>query len=604
MMWRGGGGGGMVDQRRNGAEPEIETTHVIRPLLGLLRPLWLTSGIAIVSICIFALANLGRPIVIQKAIDDGIIKGDGSTIVMASIWFFILGIAIYVVQAVSTYAVTWVGQQILRTLRMRLFSHYQRLSMSFFDKENSGRLVSRMTADMNALSDVLNSGFLMIVQALFLLFGAIILLFLLSWQLTLISLVILPPLVGATLIFRIYSERAYDAVRDRIADVMIHMQENFAGMRVVQAFARERHNEEHFDRINERNYEANLRTVRISSMYIPFIEWLGGAGIGIILYFGAGAVFGLEVSVGTIAAFIFYLNFIFQPIQQLSQVYDMIQSGLSALKKIFGLLEIEPEVIEAPSPAPLSSSVQGRLDFDQVTFGYAPEQPVLEDVNVQIAPGQRLVLVGPTGAGKSTLAKLMMRFYDPTAGSVMLDGYDLRNLSLKDLRRSIIMVPQEGFLFSGTIRENIKFGRPDATEEEMINACRSLGVHPLIEALPEGYNTAVSYRGSRLSAGEKQVVSISRAFLANPPVLILDEATSSMDPGTETIVERAIRTATEGRTSIVIAHRLSTAEHAERILVVNDGRIVEDGSHAELVDAGNYYTSLYDRWIEHDRKAS
>ena len=592
----------MPDLRQNGTGPEIESPHVIGPLLMLLKPLWLMSGIAIVSICIFALANLGRPIVIQRAIDDGIIKGDGSAIVTASIWFFILGIAIYVVQAISTYAVTWVGQQVLRDLRMRLFSHYQRLSMSFFDKENSGRLVARMTADMNALSDVLNSGFLMIVQALFLLIGAIILLFFLSWQLTLISLIILPPLVIATMIFRIYSERAYDAVRDRIADVMIHMQENFAGMRVVQAFAREHHNEEQFDRINERNYEANLRTVRISSMYIPFIEWLGGAGIGIILYFGAGAVFGINVSVGTIAAFIFFLNFIFQPIQQLSQVYDMIQSGFAALKKIFGLLEIEPEVKEAQSPAPLSLPVQGQIDLNEVTFGYAPDLPVIEEVTIKIASGQRLVLVGPTGAGKSTIAKLMMRFYDPGIGSVMLDGQDLRSLSFKDLRRSVIMVPQEGFLFSGTIRENIMFGRPDATEEEMVHACRSLGVHRFIEALPEGYDTAVSYRGSRLSAGEKQVVSISRAFLANPPVLILDEATSSMDPGTEKIVESAIRTATEGRTSIVIAHRLSTAEHAERILVVNDGRIIEDGSHAELVNAGNYYTSLYDRWIEHDRK--
>ena len=600
MMWRGGGG--MPDLRQNGTGPEIESTHVIRPLMLLLKPLWLMSGIAIVSICVFALANLGRPIVIQRAIDDGIIGGDGSAIVMASIWFFILGIIIYVVQAISTYVVTWVGQQVLRDLRMKLFSHYQRLSMSFFDKENSGRLVARMTADMNALSDVLNSGFLMIVQALFLLIGAIILLFLLSWQLTLISLIILPPLVIATMIFRIYSERAYDAVRDRIADVMIHMQENFAGMRVVQAFAREHHNTEQFDRINERNYEANLRTVRISSMYIPFIEWLGGAGIGIILYFGAGAVFGIDVSVGTIAAFIFYLNFIFQPIQQLSQVYDMIQSGFAALKKIFGLLEIEPEVKEASSPAPLSMPVRGRIDLQEVTFGYAPDLPVIEDVTIEIASGQRLVLVGPTGAGKSTLAKLMMRFYDPGLGSVMLDGQDIRNLSFKDLRSSVIMVPQEGFLFSGTIRDNIMFGRPDATEEEMIQACRSLGVHRFIEALPEGYDTAVSYRGSRLSAGEKQVVSISRAFLANPPVLILDEATSSMDPGTEAIVESAIRTATEGRTSIVIAHRLSTAEHAERILVVNDGRIIEDGSHAELVSAGNYYTSLYDRWIQHDRK--
>ena len=335
MMFRGP----PTIERNNGTGPEIQTTHVVRPLLRLLAPLWAMGAVATASVCIFALANLARPIVIQQAIDDGIIKGDGDAIVVASIWFFALGIVIYVVQAISTYTVTWVGQQVLRDLRMRLFSHYQRLSMSFFDKENSGRLVARMTADMNALSDVLNSGFLMIVQALLLLIGAIVILFLLSWQLSLVALAILPPLIIATMIFRVYSERAYDAVRDRIADVMIHMQENFAGMRVVQAFAREHQNAEHFDRINENNYEANLRTVRISSMYIPFIEWLGGAGIGIILYFGAVAVCGLDVSVGSIAAFIFYINFIFQPIQPLFLVYDLQLSGFSALKHIYGLLE-------------------------------------------------------------------------------------------------------------------------------------------------------------------------------------------------------------------------------------------------------------------------
>jgi len=593
----------MIDQRRNGADPEVQSTEVIRPLMRLLRPLWVVITVCIVTICIFAMANLARPIVIQRAIDDGIIGQDGSAIVWASVWFFALGIVIYIVQAISTYSVTWVGQQFLRDLRMRLFTHYQKLSLSFFDKENSGRLVSRMTADMNAMSDVLNNGFLMVVQSVFLLVGTIIVLFFLSWQLSLISLVILPPLIVATIIFRNYSERAYDAVRDRIADVMIHMQENFAGMRVVQAFARERHNTEHFDRINELNYEANLRTVRISSMYIPFIEWLGTAGVAIILYFGAGGVFGVEVSVGTIAAFIFYLNFIFQPIQQLSQVYDLLLGGFAALKKVLGLLEIEPDVKEPVTPVVPKQPVQGQIDLDEVSFGYSKDVRVLDDINVHINPGQRIVLVGPTGAGKSTLAKLMMRFYDPGLGSVMLDGLDLRQLSFKDLRRSVIMVPQEGFLFSGTIRENIMFGRPDATEDDMIDACRALGVHDVIAALPEGYETPVSYRGSRLSAGEKQVVSISRAFLANPPVLILDEATSSMDPGTEAVVEAAIRKVTEGRTSIVIAHRLSTAEHAQRILVVNDGRIVEDGPHDALVHAGGYYTSLYDRWIEHDSAA-
>jgi ATP-binding cassette subfamily B protein len=453
-----------------------------------------------------------------------------------------------------------------------------------------------MTADMNALTDLLNNGFLMVVQSTLLLFGTVVILFVLSWQLSLVSLVILPPLVVGTAIFRVYSTRAYEAVRDRIASVLIHMQETFAGMRVVKAFGREGHNLERFGAINEENFEANIRTVRISSMYIPLIEWLGGVGIGIILYFGGRWAIGDAVTVGTIAAFIFYLDFIFQPIQRLSQVYDLVQSATAAMNKIFGLLAQQPELRESPRPASLPRSLQGRIDFERVTFGYTPGSPVLHDVDVTIEPGQRIALVGATGAGKSTIAKLALRFYDPTEGRVLLDGCDLRELRFTDVRRAVTLVPQEGFLFSGTIRENVLFGRPRATDDEMIRSCRALGVHEFIESLSEGYDTPVSYRGSRLSAGEKQLVSLARAFLANPPVLILDEATSSLDPRTERLVEDALRRLYADRTSVVVAHRLSTAEQADRVLVLDGGRVVEDGGHRDLVGREGPYAALYRKW--------
>jgi len=562
----------------------------------MLAPRWPAVLLATAALCLWAGASLASPVAIQRAIDHGIRSDDQQALFYAALAFGLLALSAYVFQSLSTYAVALVGQRFVRDLRVQLFSHLQRLSMGFYDRESSGRLVARMTADMVAVTDVLNSTFAMLIQALLLLTGTVVILLLLSWRLALVSLVVIPPLVVATAIFRLYSSRAYDAVRERIADVLVHMQETFAGMRVVQAYAREQHNMDRFGEINEANYEANLRTTRLSAMYIPFTEWLGGAAIALILYFGGRGIFGATASVGTIAAFIIYLGFIFFPIQQLSQVYDQIQAGSAALNKVFGLLAVAPAVAEPAVPDALPSPVRGRLDLEHVSFGYYADVSVLHDVDLTIEPGQRVALVGATGAGKSTIARLIMRFYDPTAGRVALDGCDLRSLSFADLRHAVTMVPQEGFLFSGTIMENILFGRPDASPEEVRRACRELGVDGFMSSLPEGYDTVVSYRGSRLSAGEKQLVSLARAFLADPALLILDEATSNVDPGTEALVEHAMRRLLSGRTTIVVAHRLSSAEQADRVLVVEAGRVVEDGSHGQLVARDGHYAALYSQW--------
>lgn len=568
----------------------------LRGAIEMLRPRWRAIAVATLAICLFTAAGLSRPLVIQFALDEGVANGDKDALLLAGVLFLGLLVLVYAFQAISTYLVNRIGQDFIRELRMRLFTHYQKMSLAFFGRENAGRLVARMTSDVATINDVLNNGFLIVVQSTLTLLGATVILFWLSWQLSLATALILPPLIIATVIFRHYSEKAYGSVRERIADVMIHMQESFSGLRVVQAFAREQHNKERFGEINERNYAANVYTVRISALYFPLVEWLSGLGIGIILYFGGRQVAGDAVTVGTVAAFVFYLEFIFQPIQNLSQVFDMVQSAGAALNKIFGILGIKPDVPESETPRKVEGHLEGRITLNDVTFGYDPARPVLSDVTLDIPPGQHVVLVGPTGAGKSTLAKLMTRFYDPTEGTVEIDGYDLRTLANSDLRRSVTMVPQEGFLFTGSIRENILFGRPDATKDEVIAACQRLGIHDFIMSLPNGYETLVSYRGSRLSAGEKQLVSIARAFLADPPVLILDEATSSLDPATEEQVEQALRKLLEGRTSVVIAHRLSTAEHADRVLVVDHGRVVEDGHHNELLAKGGYYSALYRQW--------
>ncbi|MFN8615924.1 MAG: ABC transporter ATP-binding protein [Dehalococcoidia bacterium] len=566
----------------------------------MLAPRWPAMAVATAAIVIYTFASLARPLVIQYALDEGVGTGKGSGSGEKLFWagavFFGLLALVYVFQALSTYLVNRIGQDFLRELRLRLFTHYQRMSLAFFGRENAGRLVARMTSDVATVNDVLNNGFLMVVQSTLTLAGATVILFVLSWKLSMATALILPPLIVATVIFRKYSERAYGSVRERIADVMIHMQESFSGLRVVQAFAREQQNMERFGAINESNFWANVNTVRISAVFFPFIEWLSAVGIGIILYFGGRLVAGDAVTIGTVTAFVFYLEFIFQPIQNLSQVFDMVQSAGAALNKIFGILSIEPDVPEPETPAVLDAPLAGRIALEGVTFGYNPERPVLTNITTSIAPGEHVVLVGPTGAGKSTLAKLMTRFYDPVKGGVSIDGHDLRSLATSDLRRSVTMVPQEGFLFTGTIRENILFGRPTAGDDAVEQACRTLGIHDFVESLPQGYDTMVSFRGSRLSAGEKQLVSIARAFLADPPVLILDEATSSLDPATEEQVEEALRKLLKGRTSVVIAHRLSTAEHADRILVVDHGSIVEDGNHRDLVAKGGYYSALYRQW--------
>jgi ATP-binding cassette, subfamily B, bacterial len=471
------------------------------------------------------------------------------------------------------------------------------LSLDYFEREKTGRVVARMTSDIDAMQELIAQGLVLFVMNVFIFVGAVIAVLLLSWQLALGVLVIVPPLYFASRWFRRVSNKGYLDVRDRISTNLSTLQESLEGVRVVQAFGREKAFTSRFQKTNEDQYTANMYTTKISARYFPIIEYAGIAGTAVIIGYGGWLATEDIVTVGTVAAFVLYLNSLFEPINQLSQLYNVVQSAGAALQKIFGVLDTRPTVRQRQAAVDLPPSSE--IDVDHVTFAYGPNEPVLHDVSLRVHAGERIALVGPTGAGKSTLAKLIARFYDPVEGIVSVGGTDLRDATFMSLRHRIVVVPQEGFLFAGTLRDNVRVGRTEATDEEVDDALRALGLYERFAAFPEGLDTEVRERGSRLSAGERQLVSLARAALADPTVLILDEATSNLDPGTEHTVEAALDRLTEGRTVVVVAHRLSTAARADRIAVVYDGRLAELGTHDELVAHEGHYAALYRAWITH-----
>jgi ATP-binding cassette subfamily B protein len=466
--------------------------------------------------------------------------------------------------------------------------------MPFYDREKAGVIVSRMTSDVDSLSELVQQGLLMFVSNGLLLVFSVALLVALSWQLTLVCLITVPFVLMASVKFQRDSNRAYLDVRNRIGQTLSNLQEGIAGVRVIQAFGREEVEVDRFGESNRSLYDSHMRSVRISAWYLPVIDlssiWTTAMVVGV----GGWLVHRGDATVGTIAAFILLLSNLFEPIQQLSQLLNLVQSAGAALNKLYGLLDTKVDVPDPKEPKHFNAS--GVIEVEHVSFAYASGPPVLRDVSLTVAAGERLALVGPTGAGKSTLAKLMARLYDPTEGRVTLGGVDLRDVSQVELRQRVVVVPQEGFLFNATIGENIRVARADATDDDVRKALRDLGIEHRFLSLPDGLDTEVQERGSRFSAGEKQLVSLARAALVDPDVLVLDEATSSLDPGTELLVERALEVLMEGRTVLVIAHRLSTAERCDRVAVVQDGRLVEIGAHDELVSRGGAYADLFASW--------
>jgi ABC-type multidrug transport system fused ATPase/permease subunit len=574
----------------------------LRGLAALLRPYRGRVILMFVALLAATAAALAPPPLVKMAIDDGITPGDVGTLNVVVALFLLSALVYWGASYAQTYLVGWVGQRALQDLRVKIFAHLQSQPIGFFERRQAGQLISRMTNDVQALDSLVTDSVVTLFQSSLTLIGTMVVLLLLDVELALLTFLIFPVMALASLAFRVASADAYARTRTAIASITAYLQETLSGIRVVRSFGQEPRHLRRFRDLNASNRDVNMTTVNLNAAYFPAVELLSAlATVGILVYGGLEAIQG-DMTAGVVFAFVAALNLFFDPIQQLSHVYTTYQAGMAALDKIFDLLDEEPDLVDAPGAIELGR-LRGELELRDVSFGYGGDEGddtvwALHDISLQVPPGQTVALVGATGAGKSTIAKLVARFYDPTRGAVLVDGHDLRTVKQRSLRRQLGIVPQEPFLFSGTVAENIAFGRPDATFEEIRAAARAVGADEFISALDHGYDTQVGERGTQLSAGQRQLIAFARALAADPRILILDEATSNVDLHTEGRIEAGLRRLLAGRTAIVIAHRLSTIRQAGRIVVLDGGRIVEQGTHDQLLEAHGAYWRLYRDWME------
>jgi ABC-type multidrug transport system fused ATPase/permease subunit len=572
----------------------------LRGLAQLLAPYKLRVSLMLLALVTATATSLAPAPLAKLAIDQGIQRHDVGALDLIVAAFLASAVLYAIATYAQTYLVGWVGQRALQDLRVRLFSHLQSLSIGFYSRNRAGVIISRLTNDVEALDQLVEDGMATLFQSGLTLVGVVVILFVLDAHLALLTMIALPILAAGGLAFRIASADAYRLTREKIASITGYLQESLSGIRVVRAFGQEPRHIARFAELNDENREANQTTVNLNAAYFPAVEFLSALVTVEILAVGGLEVINGHTSTGVVFGFVAALNNFFDPIQQLSQLYTTYQSGMAALDKIFDLLDEQPELVDAPD-ATVLPRIRGELTFDHVSFRYGSEEDdawALRDVDLVIPAGQTVALVGETGAGKSTFAKLVARFYDPTDGAILVDGHDLRAVQAHSLRSQMGIVPQEGFLFSGTARENISFGRPDATDAEIRDAARAVGADDFISALENGYDTEVGERGVQLSAGQRQLLAFARALVADPRILVLDEATSNVDVHTESLIEEGLKRLVAGRTAIVIAHRLSTIRDAGRIIVLEHGQIVEQGTHDELLDAGGRYWQLYRDWAE------
>ncbi|MEW6723721.1 MAG: ABC transporter ATP-binding protein [Bacillota bacterium] len=583
------------------AERAAVDTRVLSRLLRYMLPYkWHLAASVLLTLLVSA-AGLAGPYLIKVAIDQHIANGDLAGLNLVALLYVATHLVTWVASFGQTYLMSYAGQSAIYTIREELFGHLQKLTFKFYDGIPAGVVMSRVTNDVEALNELISNGITHVFADIVTLGGIILIMVSMDWKLALATFVTLPFLVWCAVVFRERVIQAYREVRNKIANVNANLQESISGVRVTQSFARESKNSERFDQTNLENLQANMQAVSLYSVFAPVVEVIGAVGTCIVLWYGGKLILSQRIEIGVLVAFISYTARFFQPIQDLTNIYNQMQAATAASEKIFGIMDREPEVRSSPDAIELPP-IRGEVEFDQVVFGYNPAQPVLHGISLTVSPGQRIALVGPTGAGKSSIINLLSRFYDPQSGAIRIDGHDLREGTLASLRRQMGIVLQDTFLFSGTIRENIRYGKLGATDAEIEAAAKAVNAHEFIARLPQGYDTQVNERGAKLSIGQRQLISFARALLRDPRILILDEATSSVDAYTEVLIQRALEHLLAGRTAFIIAHRLSTIRNADRILVIDDGRIVESGRHEELLATGGLYKTLYEMQFKYQEQ--